>query len=238
MSKRNSFVFYYDWWDIFEPMTVKQRGELLSGVCEYVLYGTEPGFSQVGVKIGFNVIKNAIDRDAQKYEAKCIRNAESAKRRWQRNADECERIKTDVINADNDTDNDNDNDNDNDTDNRNDSESADASFSAKTVCVYSEDFLSFWSEYPKKVGKGDAYNKWKKARLTNRDKADILSALKWQTKTDRWRSNNGRYIPNPSTYITQRRWEDEPFDIKPDYTDPSRYTDGHNLPDFIARGEF
>jgi hypothetical protein len=118
-------------------------------------------------------------------------------------------------------------------------DSISSSFSSKTVCAYSDDFLEFWKEYPKKVGKGDAYKKWKKAKLTNTDKNDITNALNWQKKSDRWRDSNGRFIPNPSTYISQRRWEDEPdLNFSSDITDPGRYTDGDILPDFILRGDY
>lgn len=95
------------------------------------------------------------------------------------------------------------------------------------------------SEYPKKVGKGEAYKQWKKAKLTKSDNEAIFNSLKWQKKSDRWCDANGRYIPNPSTYISQRRWEDEPgYNHFADITDPNRYTDGDVLPDFILRGDY
>lgn len=240
MNKKKSFIFYYDWWDIFEPLSQEQKGELITAIFDYVKNGTEPEYKDLALKISFNVIRNALKRDGEKYEKKCLKNAENAKKRWEKNANECERINSDAKYADNDNDNDTDNEIDNDNDNVNDSDkSSSSSFSTKTVCTYSDDFLNFWQEYPKKVGKGDAFNKWKKAKLTIGDKEDILSALNWQKKSERWRDNNGRYIPNPSTYISQRRWEDEPYEgLNPDYTDPSRYTGGDTLPDFILRGDY
>ena len=244
MKERKSFIFYYDWWDIFEPMTQIQKGDLLTGIYDYVRNGTEPKYSELGMQIAFNVIRNTLNRDSEKYERICKQRSEGIKKRWSVNKEEYLSIDKNTSVTDNDNVNDNVNDNGNDNVNVNDNDtdndiSTSSSFSSKTVCAYSDDFLEFWKEYPKKVGKGDAFKKWKKAKLTNTDKNDITNALNWQKKSDRWRDSNGRFIPNPSTYISQRRWEDEPdLNFNSDITDPSRYTDGDTLPDFILRGDY
>ena len=70
-----------------------------------------------------------------------------------------------------------------------------------------DDFDRFWDAYPKKVGKVDA----KKAWVKNKPPIDdVLVALLWQLKSDQWLKDGGQYIPNPSTYINQGRWHDEP----------------------------
>lgn len=66
-------------------------------------------------------------------------------------------------------------------------------------------FAEFWSAYPKKVGKGAAEKAWKKAKA-NLD--SVLAAIKVQASSDQWRKENGQYIPNPATWINERRWED------------------------------
>lgn len=73
--------------------------------------------------------------------------------------------------------------------------------------TYSQSFLSFWSEYPKKTGKDDAWKAWQKAKP---ELQDVLSALQWQKRSEQWVKDGGQYIPNPSTYINQGRWKDEP----------------------------
>lgn len=251
MGKKKSFIFYYDWWDIFEPLSDEQKGVLISKIFSYVKEGEETDIDDLALKISFNVIRNTINRDVEKYKEKCLKNAENIKKRWETTekskligtyTNECERIRT--VTNDTDNDNDNVNDNDNDTDNVNDNDNDNVndnniSFSAKTARVYSEDFLLFWKEYPKKVGKGEAYKQWKKAKLNCDEKTEIINALKWQKKSYNWCNSNGRFIPNPSTYISQRRWEDEPdLNLDNDITDPNRYTDGDILPDYIMRGDY
>ena len=68
------------------------------------------------------------------------------------------------------------------------------------------DFDMFWIAYPKKVGKEAARKAWAKA---NPELALVLNALEWQKVSPQWFKNNGQYIPNPSTWINQHRWEDE-----------------------------
>jgi hypothetical protein len=67
-------------------------------------------------------------------------------------------------------------------------------------------FDMFWSLYPSKKGKKQCEAKWKKLKLE--DKApEIVEALKKQIASDdQWKRG---FIPNPITYITGFRWEDE-----------------------------
>jgi hypothetical protein len=71
-------------------------------------------------------------------------------------------------------------------------------------------FDRFWGSYPKKVGKQEARKVWELGKLDS--KLDpIMAALEWQTKSQGWRDEGGRFIPNPATWLRQGRWEDEPI---------------------------
>lgn len=72
--------------------------------------------------------------------------------------------------------------------------------------IYNSDFLTFWTAYPRKTGKGAAWVSWEKLQPPI---ADCLRTLSWQTKSEQWTKDNGKYIPLPATYLNQRRWEDE-----------------------------
>jgi len=71
-------------------------------------------------------------------------------------------------------------------------------------------FEVFWKNYPKKIGKGSAQKSWTKLKSPTESLQLIIDALEWQKKSDQWVRDNGQYIPHPSTYLNQRRWEDEP----------------------------
>lgn len=70
------------------------------------------------------------------------------------------------------------------------------------------EFDEFWSAYPKKVGKKDARKAFDKAIKTV-DLDTMLNAISVQKESDQWSRDNGKYIPNPSTWLNQGRWDDE-----------------------------
>lgn len=73
---------------------------------------------------------------------------------------------------------------------------------------YEEDFENFWKEYPEKVGKGKAYDSWKKLSTTQKEK--IMIQIKLQVENNHFRNKSGvDYIPHPTTWLNQKRWEDE-----------------------------
>jgi hypothetical protein len=69
-------------------------------------------------------------------------------------------------------------------------------------------FISFWTAYPKKVGKIDAERAWSKSK----DKPEIsiiLKSIEDHKNSDQWKKESGQFIPNPATFINQGRWFDE-----------------------------
>ena len=84
--------------------------------------------------------------------------------------------------------------------------------SKKSLGNYSEDFLTFWKFYPKKVGKGAAVaiwnDLWEDIGLILLEQC--TTAIDWQIESNDWTKDGGQFIPNPETYLRQRRFEDEP----------------------------
>lgn len=72
--------------------------------------------------------------------------------------------------------------------------------------ISNDGFATFWCAYPKKVGKGAAEKAWKQLKP---DLQTVLQAIERALPTEQWRKNGGQFIPNPATWLNQRRWEDE-----------------------------
>lgn len=70
-------------------------------------------------------------------------------------------------------------------------------------------FDQFWEKYPKKVGKGDAEKSFKRIRPDAELFDKMMTALDGIKKSEQWTRENGRFIPNPATWLNQKRWEDE-----------------------------
>jgi uncharacterized protein YdaU (DUF1376 family) len=80
--------------------------------------------------------------------------------------------------------------------------------------IYDE-FCEFWKIAEKKVGKGAAEKAYMKARefeaKENINPAWIAANRKWKTLAE----NEKRFIPHPSTWLNEKRWEDE-FQLEPE----------------------
>lgn len=68
-------------------------------------------------------------------------------------------------------------------------------------------FDEFWSLYPRKVAKPKAQAKW--VKLTEAERAAILADIPRKAASEQWTKDGGAFIPHPTTYLAQRRWEDE-----------------------------
>lgn len=80
---------------------------------------------------------------------------------------------------------------------------------------YSEGFERFWTVYPKKRGKPEAWKAWQKLDPNEHLTGSIIRHLETRVKTDwDWIKDGGQFIPMPSTFLNQHRFEDEwkPFD--------------------------
>ena len=115
MSKKESFVFYTSVWpQLFNMMeSDAERGQLIMAVIDYVSFNTSPSSDHSRAFIGaFEIMKEQIDKDTEKYQKKVEKNRESGKLGWQatakRMASECQANGKRMP-----TDNDNDNVNDN-----------------------------------------------------------------------------------------------------------------------------
>lgn len=69
-------------------------------------------------------------------------------------------------------------------------------------------FKQFWNLYPKKVGKKPAEQKFKKCCKSEKDYAQIMSALRSQIDA-KFSHTDMQYIPNPLTWLNQERYKDE-----------------------------
>lgn len=74
-------------------------------------------------------------------------------------------------------------------------------------------FAEFWKAYPKKVGKTSCLKTWKKLKPTAELFDHIMAALENQKRSEQWKREGGRYIPNPLTWLNQGRWDDEPTEV-------------------------
>jgi hypothetical protein len=70
-------------------------------------------------------------------------------------------------------------------------------------------FDQFWDAYPKRVAKIAAQKAWVKLKPDAELVAMILAAIEAQKEGWHWRHENGRFIPNPASWLNAGCWLDE-----------------------------
>jgi len=70
-------------------------------------------------------------------------------------------------------------------------------------------FAAFWNCYPKKIGKAEALKAWRKIKPDLLLQTQIMDAVMTQKHSEQWVKDGGQFIPHASTWLNQRRWEDE-----------------------------
>jgi hypothetical protein len=74
-------------------------------------------------------------------------------------------------------------------------------------------FERIWASYPKRVGKAEALKAFEKLPQTEELAAAIVSSIAAHKRTSQWKDNDGRYIPHLSTFLNQKRYEDEVMEL-------------------------
>ena len=76
-------------------------------------------------------------------------------------------------------------------------------------------FMEFWKEYPRHDSKQSAYKKFtnimkgKSTEEQNELLSKMIAAINSQKQSEQWQKDDGKFIPMPTTYLNQARWEDE-----------------------------
>ena len=77
----------------------------------------------------------------------------------------------------------------------------------KGIVKGEQEFDSFWLSYPKKVAKETARKAW--AKISPALYSPIMTALEQHKRSAQWLKDGGQFIPNASTWLNNKRWEDD-----------------------------
>lgn len=70
-------------------------------------------------------------------------------------------------------------------------------------------FEKFWAAYPKKSQKHNAFRLWQRLKPDGELIALIMLKLSQARATESWLEQNGRFVPNPASWLQARGWLDE-----------------------------
>jgi hypothetical protein len=75
--------------------------------------------------------------------------------------------------------------------------------------MWEKRFKEFWEAYPRKTGKGAAEKAYKKINPSKELHETMIRAVRSAALSKQWKKDGGQFIPNPATWLNQKRWEDE-----------------------------
>jgi len=71
-------------------------------------------------------------------------------------------------------------------------------------------FAEFYAAYPRKVGRAKAEKEWNRIKPDAATLASMLEALALARTSPQWTKDGMSFVPHPATWLSQRRWEDDP----------------------------
>ena len=172
--------------EALEPFSYAERGRLFTAMLEYAKSQTTEELCG-NERFIWPMVKADIDRQQEAYDRKCETNRANGASRTQSHpvaANDSESQQINKINKANKERN-------------------------KNNLVWDFGFDEFWQAYPKKTGKGEAKKAWSKIRPDAELLQQMLNAIACQSQSEQWRKDGGQFIPMPSTWLNQQRWEDE-----------------------------
>ena len=233
MAEKKSFVLYLEYAEYFGELTDEQAGKVIKAIYAFE-QGQEPPELSGAAKIAFSAVRNQLMRDNERWE-KQVRNGKrggrpASQEEPSHNQEETQTKPNDNPNVTQVKPNHNPT----ETQSKANQKPKKA-YMNNELCIMSNElcnnppivppegdgaepaqkepkvtgFDEFWQSYPHKVGKKAALSAWKKLKPNAGLRAKIMESLETQKSSQQWRRENGRYIPNPSTWLNQGRWDDQ-----------------------------
>ena len=75
-----------------------------------------------------------------------------------------------------------------------------------------EDFESFWNQYPVKIGKQAALDAWKQVCPLSRE---VMQGLDRWLDSRQWKQEDGRFIPRAAKFLTEKHYLESPKQAVP-----------------------
>lgn len=200
---------YYDQLESLKPYGDAEVGRLIRGLLEYSMTGIEPDFKG-NERFIWPTLRGAVDRDAEQYASKCAalrENGQKGGRKPKANGFSENQMVSEKANGFSE----------NQMHPRQEKEKD--NIPPISPSKGDERFGVFWKAYPRKVGKGAAEKAFKRLKVNDDLLSEMLEAIESSKRSYQWTRDGGQYIPHPTTWLNQKRWEDEaepvPFEPEP-----------------------
>ena len=188
-KKQFSPHIFAEWGELFEPLSVEQKAELLMAITKF------PNYEPANVPI-WAFIKSQLVKDYEIFIEKCNKNGQVSRDYWKsKKSNDIERLP-------------------NDTERHpkrittNEITTNEITTNEITKTEINNNFEEFYSLYPRKEAKQKALQAYLKA-IKKVDKDTLLEGLKKYIDYIKTNKKEREFIKHPATWLNQGCWEDE-----------------------------
>lgn len=217
-----SFMLYKNWRALFDSCTDEEAGRLIKALFGFACDGEVPELDRMLSGI-FMMMTQQMKADGEKWEKKCEKNAEKARKRWskEKNADEysgtsenataCNSMQEDTTAYDGIQTH---------TDKIREDKIREDKISKdkNNISPNAEAFEKVWAQYPKREGKKEAFAAFERSIKKGTTVEQIESGIQAYCEHIKKCNIDRQYIKQGSTYFRQEAWND-------DYSDKSSIPD-------------
>lgn len=225
----NGFYILPSFYEAVTSLPVKDQGEMWSGIMLYGMENTEPNFTKPHLKALLALIKPVIDSQNRKATQSRANGTKGGRPKNQKETQEKPNNNPDITQEEP-------SDNLSETQ-KNHYESESGQGTRDKGIKTRENTLSplpslpdegrttpperespserlelfdrFWKAYPRKEGKAKAAEAWNVIKPDKALVTRMISAIEAKVRSPEWRQDDGKYIPHPARWLSDRRWEDE-----------------------------
>ena len=191
-------LFFYDWKGTFEELPGNECKALLLAMLDFCQNDIEPPKFKGKSSIAASFIFSFLKRSKQ--------NANAGRKGMNSRYGDSDNELTNCNFVNNEDITPLGNNNKNNNDNNNDNKKTEKKSGAGDNAIR---FTDFWEAYPKKVGKQEAEKAFRKAFPVGDEHNVTIPAIERHKRSAQWTKDGGQFIPNPATWLNQKRWEDE-----------------------------
>ena len=93
-QQRPGVMMYFHLLEPMRALSREQFAEMIWALMDYAQYGVLPEFADPLMAMSWGYLRHAADVDLQRYEERCAQAKAASAKRWGKNADGCERMRT------------------------------------------------------------------------------------------------------------------------------------------------
>ncbi len=204
MSERKSLLLYTEFYEEFQQLSDEEAGQVIKALFLEEL-GENPASPTGAAGLLFSILKRILHKDREKYKSVCERNRENGKKGGRPRKSEVSASSSQKTEKPKKAEK--------ETEKEKEKEKEKESLSPLSPREENS-FERFWNAYPRKTAKARAREAWRKLRPDEALTEKILRGLEESKGWENWQIENGRYIPSPSQWLENERWEDRPPEVR------------------------